>query len=525
MRCPAAAVSILLLCQAAPCTAGLRAGEARIGLRISDAGSGAPLGARLGFADQDAWNGFRPLSGFTGWAIRKRCGDGHAVFWYVGPESSFAIPAGPRRLQVLAGPERVPAELSIDPQPREVLALDVRLARWCRLEESGWVSADAHLHIARFHSGDDRVLFDLMDAEDLDVAMLADWAGRSKGRLRPGWGEWAWTAELLGARAARDGRLILPVQDWAPPGKACTLKLMGHRTPVRGLSRCSQAAIVEKVIAEGGLASGSLGRIHIAGALLGRVRASEILAIDGFRNLGDFYDLLGVGCRIAAIAGTDVQSSIASQTIVEYNAPPGSERFYVHLDDEPGDARSLIAAIAAGRTFVTTGPSLELEIDGVGPGGELRLERPKKVEVRLRLAWAAAPGGELRLCRNGEPVFARRLAAGHAGADGYAQRWRFELDLDRSSWLAARLDGERVLPGMERPVAHTSPVYVLVGGLPIFEPGCARRLLERIAGPAEIEQSGFASPGERAAAIRWARRARALLLERLDRGASVTDTP
>ncbi|GAA2787921.1 hypothetical protein [Nonomuraea dietziae] len=63
--------------------------------------------------------------------------------------------------------------------------------------------------------------------------------------------------------------------------------------------------------------------------------------------------------------------------------------------DGPLSAASFAEAVRRGRTFATTGPWLELSVEGHGPGAVLDLERGARVEVTARTEGPAVE--ELRL--------------------------------------------------------------------------------------------------------------------------------
>src|SRR4029077_19374982 len=86
--------------------------------------------------------------------------------------------------------------------------------------------------------------------------------------------------------------------------------------------------------------------------------------------------------RLPIVAGTDKMSA---------EVPVGAVRGYVHLlDDEALSFASWAAAIGAGRTFVSSGPTLELAVDGHEPGSIIRMRSGGRLEVDVR-ARAAQP--------------------------------------------------------------------------------------------------------------------------------------
>ncbi|HJL18760.1 MAG TPA: CehA/McbA family metallohydrolase [Sandaracinaceae bacterium LLY-WYZ-13_1] len=504
--CPRVA---LLACLCLGCDGGRAAAprppNAALRLVLSDA-AGAPLGARVGVLRGGRWVEALPFRGGLGWRTRRQdfLDGGGERFVYVGPDAELTVPPGRLRLVIRRGQAFAPIARTVRVAPGGRVTVRATLRRWSDRRTRGWRCGDLHLHLARLHHERDGALRELLDAEDLDVAALVDWAGRADGGFAPGWGGWEWRAAQLARSARRDGRLVFAGQGWGRPDRACTLALFGHARPVEGVSRYSPPAIVEAVRAQGGLASGTMGEVPIDGAVLGRVDATEILSHGRMAHLEDWYALLNVGARVAAVAGSDVQGTPWPTTLVDYHSPPGASRVCVRLEDAALTRAAFLDAIRAGRTFVTSGPTLELTVDGRPVGATVERPGPGLVTVRVRLRAPSPPGGRLRLIRNGETVWER-------AADETAVDASVELAVDQSAWLAARLDGDARLPGGDVQVAHTSPVWVRVAGAAVFDDDAAAHLRERLPRADAIATSGRSSAHERRVALRWLREARARL--------------
>lgn len=493
------------------CTAGAHESSPEEGttlrLHLRDAKSGSPISGRVGFFRGGENLDFKQWKGFTGWSTQRQAwlDGGGEVSWTVSADSEIIAPPGQVRLVVNHGTEYSPFVEQIELTEGDPQDIEVRMQRWIDLSRMGWHSADFHLHIARFSPRHDSALRDLMRSEGLDAAALVDWAGRTTGEKRsPHWGGWMWRREEL--EDAVTSPLLFMAQHWAMADSACELGLFGHRSPVKGRSRYSRASLVRKAVNEGGLAIGAMGHVFVEGAILGKVSAMEILSTGRFRGLDEWYQLLDVGCRLAAVAGTDSQSSAKPQSIVDYHGPPGANRFYVHLGRQQLDTHQLLEGISKGRTFVTTGPALLLTVNGMIPGEEVDLEGPDVVEVTVILSGPLPPTGTLRIIQNGAAIWEAEL-----DPPGRIVAEEMRFDLEQSSWIAARFDGEGRVPGGERPMAHTSPVYVRVADQPIYDEAAARELLRSIPTREAIMDSGFTNEAERAIAVEWAEAARSRL--------------
>jgi hypothetical protein len=82
------------------------------------------------------------------------------------------------------------------------------------------------------------------------------------------------------------------------------------------------------------------------------------------RNLRDFLDILARGKRVSATGSSD------SHQVLHH--APGYPRTMVLVGAEAAeDPRAVVAAIKRGASYVTTGPFLQLTVNGEGPGNEV----------------------------------------------------------------------------------------------------------------------------------------------------------
>jgi hypothetical protein len=231
-----------------------------------------------------------------------------------------------------------------------------------------------------------------------------------------------------------------------------------------------------------------------ADIVLGKVDAAEIRyftpALDSF-NVREWYRFLNCGYRVAAVGGTDKMSA---------GMPVGGVRTYADLGDREFTFDSWAAAVRAGRTFTTSGPLIELSVEGHPPGSEIKI--PKSggtVEVATR-ARSVQPFHELQIVVNGEVVARESVAEG-----GLQARLHTKLQLAGSSWIAARCISQFSVWHCW-PIhiaAHTSPVYVQCGDDELFSPSDATYMLTLIEGGLTwLDTLSIPADGERDARIR-----------------------
>jgi len=183
------------------------------------------------------------------------------------------------------------------------------------------------------------------------------------------------------------------------------------------------------------------------------------------RNIADWFRLLNLGRHYTAVGNSD-----SHQLVLQWAGYP---RSYVRLDDErvltPTDVAE---ALRRGRAFVTSGPFIDLKVEG-GQIGDLVRARNGRVSVELGVR--AAPWLDVRRARvvaNGATV--RELAAESERSSATVLAQSFELALERDSWIVVLVEGDhandQVLPGWHLPpLAFTNPVFVDVDGNGAFE--------------------------------------------------------
>jgi hypothetical protein len=431
-------------------------------------------------------------------------------FFHSGPGTvTLSVPAGPLHVVAARGLEFVREEFDLHPTAGETVEVDYRPARRFDPAADGWYGADLHVHLN--YSGD-HVLepadaLRMQRGEGLHLMHLA--AGNLNGTL-------VYDRELLEATAGTDlwsgdtvGRAGLEYRndlfghvhalglagvpallhtghdgsdhpwDWPPNSVACG--------QMRDLDAVMSYA--HPVYAPAGDAPEDLFRPHrmvearelAADAALGLVDAIELIScFDDHGALMLYHHLLSCGLRLAATAGTDAFLSFARGPAPASN-PPGWGRVYAHLGDGPLSVEAFAAAVRAGRTVVTNGPWLSLDVDGSGPGAVLDRSPGDRVDVRARVVGS----GVDRLVLYGPDG---ELAA--TGTDLLTA----EVPVRDALWLAAAAHGGTDPHTVGAPVfAHTTPVYVDVDGCRVAREESARWCLRLIDGLADLaaEQGRF----------------------------------
>lgn len=405
----------------------------------------------------------------------------------------------PRRklvIEALSGLETERASASVDLTGKPEDSVTVPLKYFYRARQHGLRSANTHLHLMKLTRDDaDRYLREIPKADGLDVLFLSylERAEAQKDYISN-----RYTQADLDALTRQSGvafgngeehrhnfggqgqgfghvmlldiqKLILPVSIGQGIMKTGTDGL-----PVqRGIDQARRdgATIV--------WCHNDLGLEDIPNLATGRIHALNIF--DGGRVSSykhSFYRYLNAGLRVPFSTGTDWFMYDVARVYVPYDQPTVT----------PGN---WLKSLAAGKSYITNGPFLDLQVAGRNLGDTVKLAAPGEVEI-VANARGRVDFQRIELVHSGQVV---KTQNSHAAGGHYVAEMRTSVPLAHSSWIALRLPPQPVKGDAEltatvpvnelgQPLfAHTSPIYVEVAGRPIFDAQAARALI------AEMEQA------------------------------------
>jgi len=208
----------------------------------------------------------------------------------------------------------------------------------------------------------------------------------------------------------------------------------------------------------------------------------------------EWYRFLNLGYRLPVVAGTDKMSA---------EIPIGAVRTYGHLAaDEPLTFESWATAVRGGRTFVTSGPILELRVEGHEPGDVIRLPSGGGLAVTAHARASQPILDDLELVVNGQVV---ATARGPAENELTLEE---TIDITAGAWIAARSHSRSEIRSAfaTSMAAHTSPVYVEVDGAPLVPRAHESEAVEQVIQGARMWVAELASvddPAERARMVRF----------------------
>jgi len=392
-------------------------------------------------------------------------------YFHSSGDAEVEVPAGKTTVEVVRGWEYHPRSVTIDVAAGSTQTVSVRLQRLADLPARGWYSGDTHVH--DLHQGfglSHEAFFLQLAAEDLHVSnALIHMDGT---RLMGRW------SDLTGAPhpLSTPTHILQYAQEFR--GGLGHIGMLGVREftlPFVGGQRgtaYAQPALDEPYL-EGAREQGGLaGFMHPyqAAPRTPASAGSTLIALDVALGLGDFYDigalwsdelasaefyyrLLNAGYRIPATGGTDQFSDVWR------DPPPGSDRTFARVDGAL-TVGSWLAAVRRGRTFMSTGPLLFLDVDGREPGDEIRVaaDAPRSVRVKAE-AVSITPMDSLQIIVNG------KVALTVAARDSSRIDFDGSVEMPDGGWIAARVLGPHSkYIGDDYAFAHTSPVYVVRGG-------------------------------------------------------------
>lgn len=407
---------------------------------------------------------------------------GGMSYAYVPGTFQIELPVGEVYVELSKGFEYAPVRRKLEVQPGQ-RELTIQIDRRTDLRREGWVTADTHVHFISPQTawlegqGEGLNLINLLASQwGRLFTNVADITGELSGCSEDDTLVWVGTENrnhLLGhiSMLGTHGDPVFPMCTGGP-GEAY-LGDPDMTTLTEWAQTCRER---EGVVIRPHFPSPVceepvyfiLGQLD--GAELRRYAHPDAETLDEF-CFKEWYRYLNCGYRVAAVGGTDKMSA---------GMPVGGARTYAKLSpDDPFTLENWGKAVRAGRTFTTSGPLMELTVDGHAIGEEIQMPSGGgTVEV-----WAKAsciwPIHRLEVVVNGQVVAS---TASEEGATTLSLREAVRLT--GSGWIAARC-GSRLQVHHCWPIqlgAHTSPVYVVAGGEELFSPSDASYMLTLIDG-------------------------------------------
>lgn len=446
-------------------------------IRVTDTASGRPTPVRLRITGPDGafYVPFgRSIDFPTG---RGESVGGHLLLgaerWvYADGSCEMQLPTGvPLRVQAWKGPEYQPVDQTVTLGPGQ-MAIRLAVKRRSDIRADGWYPGDTRCHFLPPHAA-------LLEAaaEDLDVVNvlatpltqltqdgkicttvpdLLGYSGQSP----------ALSADdsLSGAEGerARGGRLVAVNTLNTHPVLGRVGLLHTHRPvfpltfgPPDETDDWSVCDWCDQCHRKGGLAvwvdafrTETLPGEALVALILGKIDAIELDSHPRRHSLLPvWYRLLDAGLQVPLVGGSGKDSNRIAL---------GAVRTYARLmSGESLTYKNWIEAVRAGRTFATNGPLLSFAVEGARPGETIDLPGTRSIRVRATVNGTTLTG---RL----EVVMGSKILSTAEESGGFSLE--IECSPTESAWVAARYTGSPPPPATDLSFAHTSPVYIRIGG-------------------------------------------------------------
>jgi TolB protein len=392
-------------------------------------------------------------------------------YFYVEGKAGFTLPAGRYTALIARGPMAPLVEQEFRVHENGETTVTALLTPIWDAAAAGYVSADHHIHLNGdgHHRADHGDALRLMAGEDLD-------------QLGPmSWNRWERRIDeaVVGQQTAAGDRIVQQGQEVRShfhghiglTGASNTFApwFFGPKNPTLGNPDLTNGDVLAFAEAHGAFptyvhpidgdedpfGAGQAGDIPLElvsdGVLAQRLGIEMVCAwTSPLGNAHVWYRLLNIGRPIAAMSGTDGW--------VDFHRTPavGTGRTYVRIDGE-ATARNTLAAAAAGRSFVTTGPALIFTMNDTLRPGETIESGEQTWQATLA---STSEVDVLEIIVNGQ--VAARL---DGVAAGKTRAYDGTVNLPQGGWIAARAyassRSEDAWPTMHaRPFAHSSPIWI-----------------------------------------------------------------
>ncbi len=447
---------------------------ARVQVRTRKSGAGAPLPARVHLVDRDGHPAL-PDSGQV-WFD----GQNGLVYSYSPGVMTVEVPAGDVRALAAAGFGAPAVSGSAKAAPGAQAVIDLQFTPILDAKAEGWYSGDHHFHLN--YGGpyvlDPEDLVLMLQGEDLDVAtpLMANLHTRINdlqffnwSRVSSGVPLIAFGQEIRPHFLGHMGLIGITSPYWPwywGPGYPAygsddrpNAAALTHARRQGGVNAYVHPVMRAGPFPGGGKAPTGMPLGLVPDAVLGDLDTIEVACLwsDEMGTSDAWYRLLNVGAAVAPSAGTDVMTDFYRTMAV------GTTRVYVKPDG-PLTMYSYLAALRAGRSFVSTGPLVLFTAQGTGPGGVI--DAPAGSDIGFELTVASPLAFEtVEVLLNGA------VAWSDTGLTAPGKRtWAGRVKAPAGGWIAARVRGADYAkaPAAERahwpamdsyPFAHTGPAW------------------------------------------------------------------
>ena len=400
----------------------------------------------------------------------------HRDFFHAEKRFTVDLPAGEAVLEAARGVEFNPSTQRLRIEAGRVTTVTADLKRMVDMKARGWWSGSDHIHMnyaGNLHNTPENLMF-MARAEDLNV--VGEKVANKDHRI---FDHQFFTGQADKLSSAE--HIMKFDQEYRPPfyGHINCINLTRHL--ISPFTTGYEGSAIESLYPSNtdmfrlARAQGaSCGYVHPWSKVPEQTTYSVALGFPVDLALGafDYLEVLTTAEMFthtstvwhrALNCGFKVTASGGEDSILSLHATPimGSGRMYAFLGGKLEWPR-WVQAVKKAQTFVTNGPLLRLEIDGLMPGDEIQLPVDGGwVEVTAGVE-SITPLEKMELFFNGRPI-ETVVAGGNRG------EFRKRVKVDRSGWFTLRASHNKPQHPIDDSyiVGETSPIYVYKGGQPI----------------------------------------------------------
>ena len=429
------------------------------------------------------------------------------IFHHMG-EFELEVPVGTLELDAVRGFEYWPRHGTVEVREGDVSLVNLGLERMTDMGAKGWYSGSTHMHMnygGNLHNTLENLLT-MSAAEDQDIAN--ELVANKDNRVLD------YQYFVPGGQAhpvSWPDRLMLVSQEYRPPfyGHVFLLGLKDHllspwstgyeQTAIESLypsntdmfrkarKQDATTGYVHSFFGENDPLEGNLGqgKGFMVDAALGTTDGIE-WSFSWRAPFNPWYAVLNNGLRVTATGGEDSMSDLHISKLV------GSARTYVYTGDRGLQVDPWLEGIRTGKTFMSTGPLLDVRMNGKIPGEDIALpEGGGTVDLSVWMR-SIVPVEKVMLIFNGHVVEELPLSQDRRSVDVTKS-----VPVTGSGWFHVRAEGTReesypLDTGYAQ--AFTSPIWVTVGDQPVRDLESAQYSIDWID---KLEEMANAHPGWR----------------------------
>ncbi len=439
-----------------------------------DVAAGRETGSRVHLKAADG-KFYAPMDAYARVSLRQ-----DPMFHHAG-SFRVVLPVGTVELEVVKGFEFLPKSATAEIRAGEVTQVTVPLDRLTDMAAKGWYSGSTHVHMnyaGNLHNTLENLMM-MSEAEDQDI--VNEQIANKDNRIL----DYQYFVPGGGPHPVSTPERILVVgQEYRPPfyGHVFLFGLKDHlispfTTGYEGTGIESLYPSNTDMFRKAREQGATVGYVHSFGGesdpLEAQLGGAKGYMVDAALQTTDavewsdasragfypWYATLNNGLRVTATGGEDSISNLHRSKLV------GSVRTYVYTGERGLEMEAWFEGLRNGHAFVSSGPLVELAIEGRIPGETVELAPSGgsvTAEVRVR---SITPLDRVFLVFNGQEIAEIPLSSDRKSAD-----WRESLQVSESGWYHLRAEGrpeERFPLDARYAQAFTNPVWVTVGGQPV----------------------------------------------------------